>query len=278
MPIALYYKALLSEYTPDVEVLEQKEILHFYSDYPHERSRETWYRLYGEFVDSPESLEARWRIAMHWAGQGRFREAEALVEQAAAMVAKRLDEFVKQQPRSETLFSLFNRPADSVMTASNLIDLHRRLDQLRSLIGHENRKGKVGVEKRLVIFVRLDPHGQQFGQQLEQLLQQIDRDDPLRDNVLLAAAKLIADEQLRAETLAALHQQYGNTDGGMQAMYEMALLKIQMWRQQAESSVEQKKKYLSEARATLTGFISEYPDSFCAKQAKKNLEDLPAAD
>ncbi|MHC4172776.1 MAG: hypothetical protein ACYST5_07530 [Planctomycetota bacterium] len=62
MPIALYYKALLSEYSPDVKMLRQREVLHFYSDYPYERSREIWYRLYSKFGKSPESLEARWRI------------------------------------------------------------------------------------------------------------------------------------------------------------------------------------------------------------------------
>ena len=34
MPIALYYKALLSEYSPEHNILGQKEVLHFYSDYP----------------------------------------------------------------------------------------------------------------------------------------------------------------------------------------------------------------------------------------------------
>ena len=76
MPIALYYKALLSEYSPDINMLGQKEILHFYSDYPYERSQEIWYRLYTEFGNRPESLEARWRIAKHWAGQGRFEQAD----------------------------------------------------------------------------------------------------------------------------------------------------------------------------------------------------------
>lgn len=278
MPIALYYKAMLSEYTPDIEVLGQKEILHFYSDYPHERSRETWYRLYGEFGNSSESLEARWRIAMHWAGQGRFEQADKMLNEAQVMLAEYLARLAAQQQKSETLLSLFSPPTGSAMTAFKLTELQRRLDQLRSLIGPENRKGKAGVEKRLAQFVRMDPHGSLFSQQLEQLLAQMEPQDPLRDNVLLARAKLTADDQLRAETFEALHKQYGDTDVGIQAMYELALLKIQMWRQQEQSNAEQKKKYLSEARATLTNFISQYPNSFYARQVKKNLEDLPATE
>lgn len=278
MPIALYYKAMLSEYTPDIEVLGQKEIFHFYSDYPHERSRETWYRLYGEFGSSPESLEARWRIAMHWAGQGRFEQADKMLNEAQVILAEYLAHLTVQQQKSETLLSLFSPPAESAMTAFKLTELQRRLDQLRSLIGSENRKGKAGAEKRLARFVRLDPHGSLFSLQLEQLLAQMEPQDPLRDNVLLAQAKLTADEQLRAETFESLHKQYGDTDGGMQAMYELALFKIQMWRQQEQSNAEQKKKYLSEARATLTNFLSQYPNSIYARQVKKNLEDLPATD
>jgi len=59
------------------------------------------------------------------------------------------------------------------------------------------------------------------------------------------------------------------------ALYELGLLKISLWRQQDESNAELKKKYLEEARATLTSFISLYPNNFCAEQVKKNLDDLP---
>ena len=65
------------------------------------------------------------------------------------------------------------------------------------------------------------------------------------------------------------------TDAGTMALYELGLLKISLWRQQDESNTELKKKFLEEARATLTSFISSYPDNFCAEQVKKNLEDLP---
>jgi len=88
-------------------------------------------------------------------------------------------------------------------------------------------------------------------------------------------AKLVPDEQLRAEKLGEIHKQYGQTDAGTMALYELGLLKISLWRQQPESNAELKKKYLEEAKATLMSFISSYPDNFCAEQVKKNLEDLP---
>ncbi|UCE99382.1 MAG: hypothetical protein JSV82_09515 [Planctomycetota bacterium] len=275
MPIALYYKALLSECSPDIEMLGRSEVLHFYSDYPHERSRDIWYRLYGEFGDSPESLEARWRIAKHWAGQGRFEQADELLAEAQIKLQEQLNQLENEQPRDETFFSPFRPPADMAMTAFKLTELQRQLNQLRNLIGAENRTDESASTEHLAKFVMLNPHGQLFPRQLDELLVQIGDDAPLRDNILLAKAKLIADEQLRAEKLSQLHREFLDTDGGMQALYELGLLKIRLWRQQSDSNLEQKKGYLADARATLASFINLYPDSFFAEQVRKNLADLP---
>ena len=275
MPIALYYKALLSEYSPDVKMLRQREVLHFYSDYPYERSREIWYRLYSKFGKSPESLEARWRIAKHWAGQGEFELADKLLAEAQDMVGEQLKLFQEQQTQSDTFFRLFHPPANSAMTEFKLTELQRRLNQLRTLIGAENQTDEPGSTQRLARFVMLNPHVSDYAQQLDGLLEQMGADDALYDNILLAQAKLVADEQLRAERLSELHKEFPEADGGMQALYELGLLKISLWRQQDESNLELKKKYLAQARATLESFVSLYPDSFCTEQVKKNLDGLP---
>src|SRR4030042_1093506 len=94
--------------------------------------------------------------------------------------------------------------------------------------------------------------------------------DPLRDNILLAQVKLIADDQLRAEKLSQLHTKFQDSDGGMQALYELARLNIGLY--QSESNPEHKKKYLAQTRTFLTDFINLYPDSFYAGQARKNLD------
>ena len=276
MPIALYYKALLSEYSPDLNILGQKEILHFYGDYPYEGSQDTWSWLYTEFRNSPESLEARWRLARNLAGKGRFDEADTLLAEAQTMAAQRLKALEREQKQSDTFFSLFRPPANSVMTSFKLVDLHRRLNQLRNLIGSQNRTGDAAPAERLAKYVMLNPHGQEYVRYLDELLEQMPDNDTLRDNVLLAQTKLVPDEQRRAEALAQLHRRFQDTDGGMQALYELCLLKIGLY--QSESGLEQKKKYLADARATLTSFISLYPNSFCADQIKKNLDDLPTVD
>ncbi|MHC4622711.1 MAG: ABC transporter permease [Planctomycetota bacterium] len=276
MPIALYYKALLNEYTPDIKLLEQQEVLHFYSDHPYEGSQDIWSWLYAEFRDSPESLEARWRIAKYWAGQGGFERADRLLAEAQNMVAERLKMLEKQQTPGDTLFSPFRPSADSVMTEFKLVELHRRLSQLRSLISLDNRTADPASAERLARFVILDPHGLDYARNLDELLERVDDNDPLRDNILLAQTKLVADDQLRAERLAQLHKEFQDTDGGMHALYELGLLKIGLY--QSESGPEPKRAYLADARATLTSFISLYPESFCAEQVQKNLDDLPTVD
>jgi len=277
MPIALYYKALLSEYNPDTNIIEQKEILHFYNDYPHEKSRKIWWMLYRDFRNSPESLEARWRIAKHWSGRGMFDQADELLAEAQTMLATEQTKLLeKEQTPSDKIFGLFRSPNESAITGPKLSELQRKLNQLRTLISSENRTSEPGSIERLAKFVMLNPHASDYAQQFDGLLEQTEDGDKLRDNILLAQAKLVADEQLRAEKLGELHNEYRQTDGGMQALYELGLLNISLWHKQDESNPELKKKYLDEAKSTLTSFISLYPESFCAEQVKKNLAGLPA--
>jgi len=278
MALALYCKALLSEYSPDLKILKEKEILHFYSDYPHEKSRETWHILYRDFGASPESAEARWRIAKHWAGLGRFEQAGSLLAEAEPMITERLQVLREKQDPDGTFFSPFRPPPDSVMTESKLTDLRRRMNQLRLLISSENRTGKPAVEKRLAEFVMLNPHSLDYSWHLDKLLQKTDDEDPLRDNILLAKTKLIADEQLRAERLRALHQELQGTDGAMQALYELGLLRRRQWSQQDDANLELKKKLLAETRAILTSFVSLYPQSIYAEQVQNNLNSLPTVE
>lgn len=277
MPIALYYKAMLNELSPDTKTLGRKEVLHFYSDHPHEKNRQIWWELYRDFGSSPEALEARWRIARHRAGQQMFGEAERLLAEAQKMLAaeksKRLE---AEYETSGKLFGLFKRPADSVMTVPKLNELQRRISRSQILISSQNRTDKPDSIERLAKFVKLNPHAPDYAQHLDGLLEQTEDGDPLRDNILLAQAELVPDELLRAEKLSEIHTQYGLTDGGAMALYELGLLKISFWRKQDDSNSELKKKYLEDAKSILTSFISSYPDHFCAGQVKNNLAGLPA--
>ena len=94
------------------------------------------------------------------------------------------------------------------MTMSKLMELQRKLSQLRTLISPDNHTAKPDSVKRLARFVMLNPNSPGYAIQLDELLAEMGKNDPLRDNVLLAQVKLIPDEQLLAEQLAELHKQY----------------------------------------------------------------------
>ena len=206
-----------------------------------------------------------------------FEEAERLIAEAQTMLAAKLSKHLEdEQTPPGKLFGLFRPPPDSAMTVPKLNELQRRLSQLHVLISSKNRTDEPDSIERLAKFVKLNPHAPDYAQHLDRLLEQTEDGDPLRDNILLARAKLIADEQLRAEKLSEIHEEYSRTDSGIMALYELGLLKISLWRQQADSNAEMKKQYLEQARATLTSFIDSYPDHFCAEQVKNNLAGLPA--
>ncbi|MHC4431595.1 MAG: tetratricopeptide repeat protein [Planctomycetota bacterium] len=277
MPTALYYKAMLTEYNPDPQLIGQEELLRFYSDHPHERAKKIWWQLCRDFGNSPESLEARWRMAKHLAGRGIFEDADELLAEAQSMLtavqAKLLE---AEQTPPGGLFGLFRAPAYSAMTTRKLSELQRRLDQLQLLISSENRTQEPGSIERLAKFVMLNPHALDYAQHLDGLLEQTEAEDKLRDNILLAQAKLAADEHRRAEKLDELRKEYDKTDGGMLALYELGLLKISMWHQENQSNTELKKQHLKQAREYLEDFIKSYPNSFYTGQVQKNLDNLPA--
>jgi hypothetical protein len=101
------------------------------------------------------------------------------------------------------------------------------------------------------------------------LLARLGEKDPLRDNLFLEKAKLIADDQRRAERLGELSREFQNTDGGMQALYELSRLNIRHYQR------EPKRERLLQATNMLTSFLSLYPESFYAAQVRKNRDDLP---
>jgi len=272
IPIALYFKALLNEYRPDVRFLGEKEILRFYRDYPHRESLATWHCLYGDFSKSSESIEARWRIAMDWAGQGRFEQADKLLSEALDMVDVRTEQLAQEKP-SEVLLGLFHPPADSVITTFKLTELQWRLNQLRLLIGLENRTVEDEAKRRLAELVTLNPHSLDYTQQLGHLLEKTSDKDQLRDNILLAQAKLEADDQLRAERLKEVHESFSLTDGGMMALYELGRLKVGLYH--SASDTQHKKANLGDARVTLSKFLELYPTSFCTEQLQQILNALP---
>jgi len=281
MPIALYYKAVLTEYRPDVRLLAQspREILRFYNNYPHRETLVIWYKLYDEFPDSPESLEARWRIAAHLAGQGEFDEAGQLCAEAKEGVESLLQQLSRSPASGESFLTAFTSPAKTAMTPFKLREFKIKLDEFLVLISEQNRTEDPAVLKRLARFVLLNPGSRRYAEELDAILAEMGQGqtDPLMDNVMLAKVMLILDAQLRAAELQALGNRFANTDGGIRALYELGLLKVGLWKD-AETKPEDKTKYLSEARQILSIFMNLYPQSIFSEQARMMLNSLPAVE
>ena len=274
MPVALYYKAMLNEYTPDVRMFAMTETLHFYSDYPRRENLPIWYKLYDEFPQSPEALEARWRIAMHLAGQGEFEKATELCEVAIVMIGKQIAAANRTDDETQSLFAVFVQPRDTVMTTPTLKELQRKLHELKTLIGPENRQQSSTSKKLLAEFVILNPYIWDYPGRLDKLLEGVKKTDPLYDNIMLAKAMLLVDMEIRNKLLKDLSENFSKTDGGIQALYELGLVNVKLWKDHPQDGPE-KQKYLANTRQILKTFIESHPKSIFTEHAQFMLNSLP---
>jgi hypothetical protein len=276
VPIALYYKAMLQEYKPDIRELgiSPDETLRFYNDYPHREALTVWYKLFKEFPDSRESLEARWRIAKHLAGQRGFDEAERLRADAQSRVENEIELLSESAGDEGGFWAHFVPPAKTIMTLPKLIDLKNRLAEFEVLISEQNRSDTGESRERLGRFVLLNPYRLNYAAELEILLSEMQPEDPLMDNVLVAKVMLITDSKLKASELKSLSDRFAGTDGGIAALYKLGLLKVTL--QKDPHAKGEQQKYRAEARAILTSFIERYPRSIFSEQARIWLDSLPA--
>lgn len=275
MPAVMYYNAMLSEFHPDVRKIVDEEMLFFYTDYAFEDNYINWKELFDSFPESPESLEARWRIAVHHAGKEQFDKADEYCQTAQTRIRDLMDNENEHQPEeSGSFFAAFRKSPAIVMTSFKLHELQFRLERLRSLLSVENRGDSDDAKQRLAEFVRLNPHESNYMTQLDSLLGRVSRDDGLRDNVLFAKAVLVDDIPRRSELLEQLISQYPQRDAGLAAKYELGFLKIQLWKA-TEGSKEERKKYLQEAHSILLDITENHAECYFAEQAKAMLQTLP---
>ena len=276
MPIALYFTAMLNEYQPDARYFGRTETLRFYHDYPFKDNILIWQELFNRFPQSPESLEARWRLARHDAAEGRFERATELCQVTHSMIHEQLQkaQVEPDEDEKESIFSAFQSPSLTVMTPFKLHDLDMRLLKLWQLIGRENQGADENSKRRLATFVWLNPYALEYPSRLEALLLEIPKEDPLRDNVLLAQALLIPDARNRAQALSMLAETYKGSDAGICARFEAALSLLLVWKD-SQPADEARPLLLQEIRDGLTAFLKEHPESIYAEQARSLFQTLP---
>lgn len=278
MPIALYFSALLNEYHPDVRHFGHTETLRFYNDFPFKSNILIWQELFNRFPQSPESLEARWRLAWHDATEGRFERAMEQSQVARSMIREQLDKAQQRADRldTESIFAAFEPPWPTVMSRRKLRDLDLRLREFQRLISRDNQGPDEDSRRRLAVFVGLNPYALDYESRLNALLAEMDQDDPLRDNVLLAKALVIVDPRNRAAALSELINLYEGSEVGIRAHYEKALALLSIWK---ESSLDgdARRLLLADIREILTAFLELYPDSIYADPAQSLMQTLPSS-
>jgi len=274
MPIALYYQAMLSEYRPDIRMFGEKEVLRFYNDYPHREVLSIWYKLYEQFGQSAEALEARWRIAKHWSGQGKFDKAAEICDVALILLKKQLGSTKETPETDDTILTVFSDPADTVMSSYKLTELAVRLEKLAFLISGSNHTDNKDSRLHLARFVILNPYGMDYSTKLDELLTQVRNKSSLRDNILLAKAALTEDDREKAEQLGDIIKKFAGSDGAELALYELGVLNIHLAKDPACSD-DEKKTYLTEAKSALQQFCQVRAESFLASEAKKLFDRLP---
>jgi hypothetical protein len=147
---------------------------------------------------------------------------------------------------------------------------------LQTLLSNENLGNNDKNKKLVAQFVLLNPHDVLYKSQLDYLLEQAGENSPLKDNIVLAQIMLISDAIQRADQLGKVAKDYPGTDGGTQAKFEQASLKLTIWKEH-QLSEKEKEKYLAEAQTGLQKFLKDYPSSYLAEQAQEKLAVLPAA-
>ena len=275
--VALYFKAMLNEYHPDIRYFGSTEILRFYSDYPFYDNILVWQELYKRFPQSPESFEARWRMAVQEARKVNFEKAGELCGVTLAMIRDYLNLQAEAEStliEQDSIFTAFQEPTKTVMTSFKLRDLETRLKRFQKLISKENQGTDEKAKNRLAAFVSLNPHTLEYTSKLDNLLKEMPKADPLRDNVLLEKTMLVEDAKQRQQMLIELAKQFAGTDGGIGVLYELALVQVQLWKD-PQLSEDAKQKLLDQTRTLLADFLNTYPESVFAEQARELLKTLP---
>ena len=271
MPIALYFKGITSELSPDIRSIGSKELLRFYLDYPKKEVLPVWIKLYTDFPDSPESIEARWRIAHNMATKRDFRKAINIGNEALIKLNAKQDFFAEPEKNIKTIFI---KPQTTVINNLEAEKLDFKIRHLLKLIDGENHNDTPDSHKRLAAFLGLNPYDFNYENELNRLIEKCDPQDPLFDNLLLAKAKLTEDHYARINHLQNIVDKFEGRDAAIQAIYEIGLLKIQIWRKMDSTNQQNRENLLNEARQKFETLIQNYPQSIFNKKAANILQGL----
>ncbi|MGE4285297.1 MAG: tol-pal system YbgF family protein [Phycisphaerae bacterium] len=265
---ALYYKAMLKEYKPDIPALKELEQLRFYSSYPGTAAYSSWIKLYKDHPDSVEALEARWRIAMNLAGKQKFTTSASICREILNL-AEEKEKIVERSVGDEA--ALFRRPPETVITPMDFRSIIFRTKYLLQFLSGDYLKE---APEKLAEFLMLDKRSLNYRNRLALMDASLPADSALKDNVVLEIIKKDNSGLMLIEELEKFIQKTGRRDASGEAQYICGKTWARLWmdNQSSLNSTE----YLAKSRALLSTLIAEQPESLFVDEAKTILSELPA--
>lgn len=227
IPQVLYHKAMLAEMEPSLKTLETLEILEFDSSHANTEVIPIWGRLYRDFPQSPESIEARCRISYNLAAHKSLDAAHELAQKALDLIKQHI-EHLRNHP-AEMSGEIFLPLQTTAITDLKANDLQFRLEYLLNLI-ESNRSGDSKDNAVLSEFISLNPNDIMYEKRLKSISAGLSSESPLKDNVELALILEIPDAYARQEELVKFITNNAEKDSFIQARYKLARLKLDIAR------------------------------------------------
>ncbi len=281
---ALYYKAMLIDMKVDIKALQQDDMLRFYFDIPSPEAQPIWQEILDKYPQHPSAIVARYRLARILAARRPqnitdpffFDKARNLLDQASKQCSLLLKK--QQAPKTGNAFwanltkSVFTAPA-TLLSNRQLWQLQMKIYYLKNLIGPQNRTGHRRQDERLADFVALNPHAIDYETQLNKLMVNAPKPDPLQDNIELAQTLLITNLDNKIMQLKELIKQFPNSDSTPQM--RLALAKALLEQRKQTSHLADQQLLLNQATIQLQNIITQLPDTVIALAAQKLLQQNP---
>jgi hypothetical protein len=222
VPCVLYVQARLMDMRLDEVKLRRDGRREFYTDYPHAQSEPAWTALASRYPDSPLAAAAGLRRAQLRLRRGEVAEARELL----AEVERRAEQGARPSPASRPAIHLLLRaPAPESSLEFDPAPFLFEARRLRELID-ANVDDPVFGARPLVEFAALDPHREQYDQQLLRLADRY-QGALLYDNLIARWSAARPDLAERASALAASIGRFAGGDAVPEALYQLADLEIQ---------------------------------------------------
>ncbi len=253
VPCVLFLKGIAMDLRVDIQAFRRQGQMWFSTDFPSERSRNTWRTLIETYPDSPLSDAARVRLAQLEARQGRIDEAVRLLREMGTQKPVSTEtERRAEGPALDVL--LAKKPAEDSLK-SEYLGVVRQAAELLSLL-EQNRDSQYN-DAPLILLMRCDPLHPDYPLNLREIVDLYPHTE-LEDNigVKLSLAEPSVKERIRK--LEGVLKRFPNGDALPEVLCELGSAYLQSGD-------------LTKARRNFDRVIQQFPQSSYAASARLRL-------